>query len=86
MKPARLRLPRQEWCVRQTCFKESYIQRYYPSSSFIQRSWDGDAESLLTLMPFVVANSFCNLLYFGYILIVILDFKYIVIEVLFNPN
>jgi hypothetical protein len=34
--------------VLQVCFKESYIQRCYPSSVFVQRSWDADAESLLT--------------------------------------
>jgi hypothetical protein len=75
MKSAHLRLSRQEQCLRQACFKESYIQRYYPSSSFVQRSWDGDAESLLTLMSFMSAISFCNLLYFDYVLVVILDSK-----------
>jgi hypothetical protein len=46
-KPVHLRLPCQEQRMWQACFKESYIQRYYPSPSFVQRSWDGDAESLL---------------------------------------
>jgi hypothetical protein len=41
----------------------------------MQRSWDGDAELLLTLMPFMLTSSFCNLLYFGYVLVVILDSK-----------
>jgi hypothetical protein len=41
----------------------------------VQRSWDGDAESLLTLMSFMSAISFCNLLYFDYVLVVILDSK-----------
>jgi hypothetical protein len=44
-KPARLRLPRQEWRLRQACFMESYLQHCYPTSSFVQRSWDGDVES-----------------------------------------
>jgi hypothetical protein len=44
-KSARLRLPHQERCLRQACFKESYIQRCYSTSSFVQRSWDGDTES-----------------------------------------
>jgi hypothetical protein len=26
-------------------FKESYVQCCYPPSSFVQRSWNGDAES-----------------------------------------
>jgi hypothetical protein len=68
-----LRLPREERHLRQACFKESYVQHCYPSSLFVQRSWDGDAESLLTLMPFMPSNSFCNLLYFGYVLDVVLD-------------
>jgi hypothetical protein len=41
----------------------------------MQRSWDGDAELLLTLMAFMPANSFCNFLYFGYVLDVVLDPK-----------
>jgi hypothetical protein len=45
MKLAHLRLLRQEWCLRQACFKESYILRCYLISSFVQRSGDGDAES-----------------------------------------
>jgi hypothetical protein len=52
----------------------------------VQRSWDGDDESLLTLMPFMPANSFCNFLYFGYVLVVALDSMQIFIKVLFNPN
>jgi hypothetical protein len=75
MKSAHLRLSLQEWHLRQACFKESYIQRCYPSSSSVQRSWDGDAELWLTLMPSMPANNFCSLLYFGYVLDVILDFK-----------
>jgi hypothetical protein len=75
MKLTLLRLPHQERHLWQTCFKESYIQRCYPSSVFVQRSWDGDAESLLTLMPFMPAESFCSLLYFGYVLVVVLDSK-----------
>jgi hypothetical protein len=67
------RLPRQERRLRQACFKESYIQRYYPSLSFMQRSWDGDAELWLTLMPFMPASSFCSLLYFDYVLDIVLD-------------
>jgi hypothetical protein len=31
----RLRLPRQERCLRQACFKESYAQHCYPTSSFV---------------------------------------------------
>jgi hypothetical protein len=42
---------------------------------FVRRSWDGDAESLLTLMPFMPVNNFCHLLYFGYVLDVVLDSK-----------
>jgi hypothetical protein len=61
-KPACLRLSRQERRLRQTCFKESYAQRYYPSSSFMQRSWDGDAESLLSLMPFMPPQFYLFLL------------------------
>jgi hypothetical protein len=34
MKPTHLRLPCQEWHLWHACFKESYIQRCYPSSSF----------------------------------------------------
>jgi hypothetical protein len=37
--------------------------------------WDGDTELLLTLMLFMHANNFCNLLYFSYILDIVLDFK-----------
>jgi hypothetical protein len=44
-KTAHLRLLRQEWLLQQACFKEGYVQCCYPSSSFVQRSWDGDAES-----------------------------------------
>jgi hypothetical protein len=40
------------------CFKESYIQRCHHSSSFVQRTWDGDAELWLTLIPFMPANNF----------------------------
>jgi hypothetical protein len=72
-KPAHLRLSRQEQRLRQACFKESYIQRCYPSPSFVQRSWDGDAESLLTLMPFMPTNNFCSLLCFGYVFGIVLD-------------
>jgi hypothetical protein len=74
-KLAQIRLSRQERRLRQACFKESYIQRCYPSSFFVQRSWDGDAESLLTLMPFMSANNFCSLLCFSYVLDVVLDSK-----------
>jgi hypothetical protein len=52
----------------------------------MQRSWDGDAESLLALVPFMPVHTFCNLLYFDYVLDVVLDSKYILIGVLFNPN
>jgi hypothetical protein len=45
IKPAHLRLPCQERQLRHAFFKERYIQRCYPVSSFVQRSWDGDAES-----------------------------------------
>jgi hypothetical protein len=75
MKPMHLRLSCQERHLQQACFKESYIQCCYPSSFFVQRSWDGDAKSLLTLMPFMPANNFCNLLYFGYVLDIVLDSK-----------
>jgi hypothetical protein len=75
MKPTHLRLSRQEQRLRQVCFKESYIQRCYPSTFFVQRSWDGDVESLLTLMPFMLANNFCSLICFCYILDVVRDFK-----------
>jgi hypothetical protein len=34
-KPACLRLSCQERRLRQAYFKESYVQRYYPSSSFV---------------------------------------------------
>jgi hypothetical protein len=74
-KPTHLRLPCQERRLRQACFKESYDQRCYPSSFFVLRSWDGDAELLLTLMPFMPANNFCNFLCFGYVLDVVLDSK-----------
>jgi hypothetical protein len=56
-KPAHLRPPHQEQRSRQACFKESYVQRCYPSS-FVQRSWDGDTESLLTLMPSCLSITF----------------------------
>jgi hypothetical protein len=75
MKPAHLRLPRQEQHLWQACFKESYIQRCYHSPSFVQRSWDGGTESWLTLMPFMPASSFYSLLSFGYVLDVVLDSK-----------
>jgi hypothetical protein len=75
MKPTHLRLPRQERRLRQACFKESYVRWCYPSFFFVQRSWDGDAESLITLMPFMPVNNFCSLLYFGYVLDVVLDSK-----------
>jgi hypothetical protein len=52
-KPACLRLPRQERRLRQACFKESYVQRCYPSSSFVQTNWDDDVESLLSLIAFM---------------------------------
>jgi hypothetical protein len=52
-KPTRLRLLHQERLLQHACFKESYVQCRYPSSFFVQRSWDGDAESLLSLMPFM---------------------------------
>jgi hypothetical protein len=42
---------------------------------FLQRSWDGDAESWLTLMTFMPTSSFCSLLCFGYVLDVALDSK-----------
>jgi hypothetical protein len=74
-KPAHLRLSCQERRLWQAYFKESYIQCCYPSSFFVQRSWDGDVESLLTLMSFMPANNFCSLLYFGYVLDVVLDSK-----------
>jgi hypothetical protein len=61
-KPARLRLPHQEWLLQQACFKESYVQRYYPSCSFVQRSWDGDTKSLLSLMPFMPSHFYLFLL------------------------
>jgi hypothetical protein len=75
MKPAHLRLPRQKQRLWQACFKESYIQHCYHSPSFVQRNWDGGAESWLTLMPFMPANSFYSLLSFGYVLDVVLDSK-----------
>jgi hypothetical protein len=61
MKPTHLRLSRQERHPRQARLKESYIQRCYPSTFFVRRSCDGDVESLLTLMPFMPANTFCSL-------------------------
>jgi hypothetical protein len=75
MKPAHLRLSRQERRIWQACYKESYIQCCYPSPSFVQMSWDGDAESSLTLMLFIPANNFCSLLCFSYVLDVVLDSK-----------
>jgi hypothetical protein len=72
-KPAHLRLPRQERHPWQACFKESYIQHCYPSSSFVQRSWDGDAGLWLTLMAFMPIDNFCSFLYFGYVLDAVLD-------------
>jgi hypothetical protein len=75
MKPTHLRLPHRERHLRQACFKESYIHRCYPSFSFVQRSWGGNAGLWLTLMPFMSVNNFCSLLYFIYILDVVLDFK-----------
>jgi hypothetical protein len=75
MKPTHLRLPRQEQHLQHACFKENYIQHCYPSPSFVQRSWDGDAELWLTLMPFMPANNFCSFLYFGYVLDVVLGSK-----------
>jgi hypothetical protein len=75
MKPVHLRLLCQEWRMWQACFKESYIQHCYPSPSFVQRNWDGDAGLWLTLMPFMSINNFCSFLYFGYVLDVVLDSK-----------
>jgi hypothetical protein len=72
-KPAHLRLPHQERHLQQACFKESYIQHYYPSSSFARRSWDGDVGLWLTLMPFMPADYFCSFLDFRYVLDVELD-------------
>jgi hypothetical protein len=74
-KPMHLRLSRHEWCLRHACFMESYFQRCYPSSFFVRRSWDSDVESLLTLMSFMPANNFCNLLYFSHVLDIVLDTK-----------
>jgi hypothetical protein len=37
-------------------------------------------------MPFMPANIFCNLLYFGYVLDVVSEPPKIVIGVLFNPK
>jgi hypothetical protein len=73
MKPEHLRLPRQERRPWHACFKESYIQYRYPSSSFMQRCWDGDAGLCLTLMLFMPANYFCSFLCFCYVLDVVLD-------------
>jgi hypothetical protein len=67
-KLAHLRLPHQEWRLQQGCFKESYIQHCYPSPTFVQRSWDGDARLWLTLMPFMPVNNFCSFLCFDYVL------------------
>jgi hypothetical protein len=61
-KSACLRLPRQEWILPQAFFKESHFQHCYPSSSFVQRGWDGDAESLLSLMPFMTPQFYLYLL------------------------
>jgi hypothetical protein len=72
-KPTHLRLPRQERHPRHACFKESYIQHHYPSSSFVQWSWDGDAGLWLTLMPFMPTNYFCSFLCLAYVLDVVLD-------------
>jgi hypothetical protein len=44
-KSALLRLPRQEQRLWQVCFKESYALHFYLASSFMQESWDGDAET-----------------------------------------
>jgi hypothetical protein len=44
-KQAHLMLLHQERRLRQACFKESYTQHCYMASSFVQRSWDSDAES-----------------------------------------
>jgi hypothetical protein len=52
-KPVCLRLPRQERRSWQACFKESYVQHCYHSSSFVKRSWDVGVESLPSLMPFM---------------------------------
>jgi hypothetical protein len=73
MKPTHLRLPRQKWHPQQACFKESYIQHCYPSSSFVQRSRDGDAGLWLTLMPFMSSDYFYSFLCFNYALDVVLD-------------
>jgi hypothetical protein len=53
MKPARLRPSHQEQLMWQACFKDSHVQHCYPSFSFVHMSWDGDAESLLSLMSFM---------------------------------
>jgi hypothetical protein len=65
--------------VSRTEFKTGMLQRklrsaLLPFFFFVQSSWDGDAESLLTLMPFMPVNNFCHL-YFGYVLNVVLDSK-----------
>jgi hypothetical protein len=44
-KPAHHRLPCQEWCLVQACFKENYVLHCYHVSSFVQRSGDDDAKS-----------------------------------------
>jgi hypothetical protein len=52
-KSTHLRPSRQERLLWQACLKNSHVQRCYPSSSFVQSSWDGDVESLVSLMPFM---------------------------------
>jgi hypothetical protein len=74
-KPAHLRLPHQERHLQQSFFKESHIQRCYPSLSFVQRRWNGDAGLWLTLMPFMPTNNFYSFLCFSYVLDVVLDSK-----------
>jgi hypothetical protein len=56
MKSAHLRLPRQEGACRGCALKNLGITTFlhcYSTTSFVQRSGDGEAESLLVLTPFM---------------------------------
>jgi hypothetical protein len=55
-KPAHLRLPRQEGACRGQTLKNLRIMmalHCYTTNSFAKKNGDGDADSLLSLMPFL---------------------------------
>jgi hypothetical protein len=59
-KPVCLRLPRQDGaCRRHASRRTSRVLHYYSTSPFVQRSWDGDVESL---MYFDSLRASCSLL------------------------